>query len=110
MSRRKQRHIDKTPFEEIVRRSVCDLIGPDGDVYIERSGVGRLDSVLVQVALGESLPTPRSVQIQHELRELCLRLFDEAAPDCCAVIEHQGQRIFLNVGRAGRDSLAGKLL
>jgi len=110
MSRRRERHLDRTPIEEVVRQAVADLLGSDGSVYVERSGSGDLDSVLVQVSLGESLPVPRSVQIQHELRDLCQRVFDGAAPDCCAVIEQHGERVFLNVGRAGRGRLSGKIL
>ena len=110
MSRRKGRHAGRTPIEEVVRQAVTALLGSDGCVYVERSGSGDLDSVLVQVSLGESLPVPRSVEIQHELRDLCHRVFDDAAPDCCAVIEQHGERVFLNVGRAGRKQLRGKIL
>ena len=109
MSRRGERHIARTPIEEVVRQSVTDLLGSDGTVYVERSGYGDLDSVLVQVSLGESLPVPRSVQIQHELRELCHRVFDDAAPDCCAVVEQHGERVFLNVDRAHRARLNGMI-
>jgi len=110
MSRRRERQLDRTPVEEVVRQAVTDLLGSDGSVYVERSGSGELDSVLVQVSLVESLPVPRSVQIQHEVRDLCHRLFDGAAPDCCAVIEQRGERIFLTVGRAARGQLRGKIL
>ncbi len=110
MSRRRERHVDRMPIEEVVRQTVIDFLGADGSVYVERSGSGNLDSVLVQVSLGESLPVPRSVQIQHELRDLCRRLFHDGAPDCCAIIEQHGEWVFLNVGRAGRGRLSGKIL
>ena len=110
MSHRRERHVGRTPIEEVVRQSVTDLVGSDGSVYVERSGAGDLDSVLVQVSLSESLPIPRSVRIQHELRDLCCRVFDDAAPDCCAVIEQNGERVFLDVGRASRGRLSGKIL
>lgn len=110
MSRRRGRHLERTLIEEVVRQAVNDLVGSDGSVYVERSGFGGLDSLLVQVSLGESLPVPRSVQIQHELRDLCHRVFDDAAPDCYAVIEQRGERVFLKVGRTGRGQLSGKIL
>jgi hypothetical protein len=80
MSRPRERHAARTPIEEVVRQAAIDLLGSDGTVYVERSGHGDLDSVLVQVSLGESIPVPRSVQLQHELRDLCLRLFNDAGP------------------------------
>jgi hypothetical protein len=110
MSRRRERHVARTPIEEAVRQAAIDLLGSDGTVYVERSGHGSVDSVLVQVSLGESIPLPRSVQLQHELRDLCLRLFDDAGPDCCAVIEQNGEQVYLNVGRSGHGRLSGKVL
>jgi hypothetical protein len=110
MSRPRERHAARTPIEEVVRQAAIDLLGSDGTVYVERSGHGDLDSVLVQVSLGESIPVPRSVQLQHELRDLCLRLFNDAGPGCCAVLKQDGERVFLYVGRSGRGRLSGKVL
>ena len=54
VSNRKSRHLAREPLEHQVQGAVEDLVGQDGTVYVERSGEGPLDSILVQVVLRDA--------------------------------------------------------
>ena len=97
MPGRRSSQLTRMPFEEHVRQATEEHIGQDGEVYVERSDEGEVDSVLVQVTLREAFPVAESVRVQHELRNLCQRLFPQGGRSrCCAVVEHFGERNFVS--------------
>lgn len=95
MSNRKSRHLSREPLEHQVQKAVEDLVGQDGTVYIERSGEGRLDSILVQVVLREVVPAHATTALQSKLRDLLVNFFPPTSTlECCAVVEQFGEKFY----------------
>lgn len=95
MANRKSRHLNREPLEHQVQRAVEELVGQDGTVYVERSGFGILDSVLVQVTLRDAIPADVTVTLQHKLRALLLEYFPRGSElHCSAVVEQFGEKFY----------------
>lgn len=95
MSNRKSRHLARERLEHQVERAVEDLVRQNGTVYVERSGEGALDSILVQVVLRDALPAHATTALQRKLRELLLDFFPPVStPECCAVVEQFGEKFY----------------
>lgn len=96
MTQQRERHEKRTPIEEKVRLAVMDQVGKSGAVYVERSGFGELDSILVDVSVHAGITDGELERLKISLADLlnCL-LPENSSPSCCARITRDAQQVFL---------------
>jgi hypothetical protein len=96
MTRQRDRHNKHTPIEEKVRLGVLELVGKLGIVYVERSGFGDLDSILVDVSIRGDMVDDEFEQLTLSLSEVMNYLVPvDTMPSCCVRVMRNGTAVFL---------------
>lgn len=96
MSKQRERHQARMPLEEKVRQAVIGELAKADSVYVERSGFGAFDSILVLVSIQGLIPAKELDKINGRINELIDGLLPQGElPSSCVQVQHNGETMFL---------------
>lgn len=96
MSKQRERHQARIPLEEKVRQAVIGELAKADTVYVERSGFGAFDSILVLVSIQSVIPAKELDQVNGRIIERIDELLPQGElPSSCVQVQHNGETLFL---------------